>query len=164
MPVKRSASSSPTRLVARKSSYNAAVTLYECAPGPSSSVTKAEEFELETERCVIETPRRSKRTRVKLESEVVDIEDTIRVASSPSSPLKSKVRKAIASGSSTTPSPKKAKPIKMELENPHPAPENWEETYDLIKEMRTKTVAPVDTMGCDKAQLREIDPKVLRDI
>lgn len=48
----------------------------------------------------------------------------------------------------------------MELDNPHPAPENWEETYNQIKEMRKKTVAPVDTMGCAQAQLREIDPKV----
>jgi len=160
MSVKRSASSSPKRLVARQSSYNASVTLYESAPGPSSA-TKAELEDLEAERCVTETPRRSKRARVKLEPDVVDIEDTIRVASTSSeSPKKSKVRKAGAS--SSIPSPKKPKPIKMELDNPHPAPENWEETYDLIKEMRKKTVAPVDTMGCDKAQLREIDPKAQR--
>lgn len=48
----------------------------------------------------------------------------------------------------------------MSLEVPHPTPERWEETYKAIKEMRAKTVAPVDTMGCDSAQLHEIDPKV----
>lgn len=39
-------------------------------------------------------------------------------------------------------------------------PENWEEVYALIKEMRAKIVAPVDTMGCAQAQNKETDPKV----
>ena len=39
-------------------------------------------------------------------------------------------------------------------------PENWEEVYTLIKEMRAKIVAPVDTMGCAQAQNKESDPKV----
>lgn len=57
-------------------------------------------------------------------------------------------------------SPKKRKPVQQELATPHPAPERWQETYDAIKEMRSKIVAPVDTMGCDTAQRKETDPKV----
>ena len=57
-------------------------------------------------------------------------------------------------------SPRKAKSIKQSLDVPHPAPERWRETYDTIKEMRSRIVAPVDTMGCDQAQLKEQDPKV----
>ena len=57
-------------------------------------------------------------------------------------------------------SPKKPKVLKQSLATPHPAPERWRETYALIKEMRTKIVAPVDTMGCQQAQSVETDPKV----
>ncbi|KAF9453738.1 DNA glycosylase [Macrolepiota fuliginosa MF-IS2] len=55
--------------------------------------------------------------------------------------------------------PKKAKPIPQALAEPHPAPENWREVYDTIKEMRSRITAPVDTMGCDQAQRNESDPK-----
>ena len=57
--------------------------------------------------------------------------------------------------------PKKQKPIPQSLEKPHPAPEHWREQYDVIKSMRARLKAPVDTMGCDQAQNGETDPKVL---
>ena len=57
-------------------------------------------------------------------------------------------------------SPKKPKTIKQALEKPHPAPARWRETYDAIKEMRSRFPAPVDTMGCDTAKWKEIDPRV----
>ena len=57
-------------------------------------------------------------------------------------------------------SPRKPKPIPTALETPHPAPPRWREAYDTIKRMRQRIVAPVDTMGCDQAQLKETDPKV----
>lgn len=57
---------------------------------------------------------------------------------------------------------KAQKPVPTTLATPHPAPENWEEVYMLIRQMRTKIVAPVDTMGCDQAQFKESDPKVNR--
>lgn len=58
-------------------------------------------------------------------------------------------------------SPQKSKtPYKKALATPHPAPERWREVYDTIKEMRSQTVAPVDTMGCHTAQQHETDPKV----
>ncbi|KAF5324704.1 hypothetical protein D9611_004343 [Ephemerocybe angulata] len=63
-------------------------------------------------------------------------------------------------GSSSTPvkAKAKAKPTKAipsTLATPHPAPEHWEDVYDLIKDMRSRIVAPVDTMGCDQAQYKE---------
>ena len=57
-------------------------------------------------------------------------------------------------------SPKKPKAIKQALEKPHPAPARWRETYDAIKEMRSRYPAPVDTMGCDTAKWKEMDPRV----
>ncbi|KIM83518.1 hypothetical protein PILCRDRAFT_69283, partial [Piloderma croceum F 1598] len=45
------------------------------------------------------------------------------------------------------------------LKTPHPVPPRWWETYDAIKEMRSQIVAPVDTMGCDQAQLKEMNLK-----
>ncbi|CCM04574.1 uncharacterized protein FIBRA_06755 [Fibroporia radiculosa] len=54
---------------------------------------------------------------------------------------------------------RKIKPIPQTLDVPHPAPSRWQETYDAIKDMRSRTVAPVDTMGCGRAQLGETIPK-----
>ncbi|KAG6907520.1 hypothetical protein DXG01_008609 [Tephrocybe rancida] len=59
----------------------------------------------------------------------------------------------------TNKSPRKQKPIQHTLAVPHPAPERWRETYDTIKQMRSRITAPVDTMGCDQAQWKETDPK-----
>ncbi|OBZ67933.1 Endonuclease III-like protein 1 [Grifola frondosa] len=49
--------------------------------------------------------------------------------------------------------------IRNALDVPHPAPARWREAYDAIKEMRARTPAPIDTMGCQQAQLDEKDPK-----
>ncbi|KZT74038.1 DNA glycosylase [Daedalea quercina L-15889] len=56
-------------------------------------------------------------------------------------------------------SPKKQKPIVHALEIPHPAPARWSEAYNAIKDMRSRIVAPVDTMGCNRAQLEETIPQ-----
>ena len=90
------------------------------------------------------------------------------LSSAPSSPGdKLKVREVAYSESTPATSPVKAKSksktqksVPTALATPHPAPENWEEVYMLIREMRSKIVAPVDTMGCDQAQYKESDPKV----
>ena len=97
--------------------------------------------------------------------EVEDIEETIPEPSRDidDAPLKARKRQKHvrnAEKSADSPSPKKKKSIQMALDTPHPAPANWREAYDKIKEMRQMYVAPVDTMGCATAQLREIDPKV----
>ena len=57
-------------------------------------------------------------------------------------------------------SPRKPKPVPQALEVPHPAPHKWKEQYYTIKTMREHIVAPVDTMGCEQAQLKEVDPRV----
>lgn len=150
-------------LKARQSPFHSSVTLFE------------PEHELGEGSMSQTPPRRSKRTRTCLQT-VSDIEEAV-----PSSPTEGKPHKTAVKRRKTTAekakkveepdetfsnkrnssqSPKKAKPIQMFLEVPHPAPEHWEETYNAIKEMRQKVVAPVDNMGCDTAQLHEVDPKV----
>lgn len=61
-------------------------------------------------------------------------------------------------------SPKKFKAIPQSLPIPHPPPTSWRETYDTIKDMRARFVAPVDTMGCDRAQYKETEPKVMIEV
>ncbi|KNF02013.1 hypothetical protein PSTG_04834 [Puccinia striiformis f. sp. tritici PST-78] len=41
--------------------------------------------------------------------------------------------------------------VKQALLEPVPPPPRWKETYGLIEEQRKTFIAPVDTMGCDKA-------------
>lgn len=50
----------------------------------------------------------------------------------------------------------------MTVSHPHPgnAPENWKEAYDAITSMRLRQIAPVDTTGCQLAQLGETEPVV----
>ncbi|MCJ1426201.1 DNA N-glycosylase and apurinic/apyrimidinic (AP) lyase [Sticta canariensis] len=40
------------------------------------------------------------------------------------------------------------------------APENWEEIYDSVKEMRKRLLAPVDTMGCETLAEEHVSPRV----
>ncbi|KAI0355143.1 DNA glycosylase [Trametes cingulata] len=156
-------------LLSRPSPFNASVTLYEAVEGET-------------------TVRRSKRLKVassidtQLSSSTDDIVDTspqpAEAAASESTPKRAQKRtksekapttEEEASAPSATPgpqprkrkaaSPRKPKPIPTALEIPHPAPPRWREAYDAIKRMRARIVAPVDTMGCDQAQLKETDPK-----
>ncbi|KAG6854166.1 hypothetical protein C0991_009818 [Blastosporella zonata] len=133
--LKRTTSMRAARLMARGSPYNSGVTLFEAA--------------------VVEppSPRRSKRIKVEAKvEEVVDdaIEDTTATASGSQTPIPKRA---------ATKSPRKPKPIQQSLAVPHPAPEKWRETYDTIKQMRSRITAPVDTMGCDQAQFKETDPR-----
>lgn len=41
-------------------------------------------------------------------------------------------------------------------------PENWEEVWDGIEQMRKKNIAPVDTLGCSSLADRTADPKTFR--
>lgn len=132
--------------------------------------------------------RRSPRKRAKVEPKyldddgLTDLEDTIpdlsptkKVRSATSSSMNTrtpKAKKAIfpsdssPSKSSRKPSkprsPQKRKPTTMALATPHPTPENWEEVYASIQQMRAKTPAAVDTMGCHMAGGSETDPKVFQ--
>ncbi|KAG6375824.1 hypothetical protein JVT61DRAFT_2681 [Boletus reticuloceps] len=53
----------------------------------------------------------------------------------------------------------KQKAVTQRLETPHPTPADWANAYAAIKAMRARIVAPVDTMGCDRAQFGEREPK-----
>lgn len=143
--LKRNISTRSTRLSAKASPYNASVTLFKLEDVAQTSLDPEP------------SPRRAKRAKLDVDERIFDLEDVV-LDTSGSSTLKK-------SRSSSSPkkqgaSPRKVKPIPQALDNPHPAPENWKEVYDAIKEMRSKIVAPVDTMGCDQAQLKEIEPKV----
>ena len=56
--------------------------------------------------------------------------------------------------------PRKKKTIQIALETPHPTPNNWQETYALIKQVRLSIQAPVDLMGCDAPMKQHGDPRV----
>lgn len=142
---RRASSSRTTRLRAHTSPYNSSVTLFDAdsAGLPTSP------------------PRRSKRVKVESGSgALLDVEEAVQDASLPE-----KLLQAGADSDPSTPrvkglkSPRKPKPVQQSLATPHPAPTKWREVYDIIKYMRSRTVAPVDTMGCDQAQLKEQDPK-----
>jgi endonuclease-3 len=138
MSTRNATASSSRRIVERSSEYHPSVTLYEI---------KAEEIE--------EPLRRSKRVKVEQKLDILpDLEDFKLVQHTPKKTV------SISKSSSPAKSPVKAKPIPQALKTPHPEPARWKETYDTIKEMRSKIVAPVDTMGCDQAQFKESDPKV----
>ena len=92
----------------------------------------------------------------------IDIEDV-------TGPSKSRPKGKAKSGTSTrkrkeaaspSVSPKKSKTIRTALDIPHPAPEDWEQTYAAIKEMRKDGGAPVDEMGCHMAGGPVKDAKV----
>lgn len=88
-------------------------------------------------------PRLGRGKKVKPEAEVSN-------SDAPSTSASSKKRKPTS----------KPKTIPQALDVPHPAPAKWAEAYAAIKDMRSRIVAPVDTMGCEQAQLKERDPKV----
>ncbi|KAH9961049.1 DNA glycosylase [Russula dissimulans] len=158
---RRSGASTPkTRLVSQRSSAHPAVTLLKLedpddvsVPGPSAV-------------------RRPKRVKVEVDNkteEVVDADSAdgeffLPVPTSDSEGPTSKGKRARSPSRSgrtrfASRSPRKPKAIKQALETPHPAPVRWRETYDAIKEMRSRFPAPVDTMGCDTAKWKETDPR-----
>jgi len=177
-----------TRLTSRLSEFDKRVTLFE--PGPSLlGISKAKsdpndpdalaEGDEETKH----NPKEHSRKRVKLEDEAVLIGDLETFAyNEPATPTRrgAKTRLKVKGDESEfnlnsttssdsraksptkmhTPSKSKVKQVPQALAVPHPAPPKWKETYDTIKAMRSRFVAPVDTMGCDQAQTGESEPRV----
>jgi len=162
------ASTQTTRLISQQSSVDPSVTLFkledhDSSPGgdPESGLGR-----------LASPVRRSKRVKV----EIVDTEGTASCGGAdkelPGLAPKAPTGKGKGNGktarrppartppSESSASPKKPKAIKQALEKPHPAPARWQETYDAIKEMRSRFPAPVDTMGCDTAKWKEMDPRV----
>ncbi|KAL6308647.1 DNA glycosylase [Sparassis latifolia] len=152
--MKRSASPS---LIARPSPYHTSVTLFEPAADGSSSesplrrskrlkvLEKSETREVEF--TAVTSSLKKQSTRVK--AETTSSKANIEVGTCRPSPVKAK----------RVASPRKPKPVPQSLEVPHPAPARWRETYDAIVDMRSRIVAPVDTMGCGRAQLGETVPR-----
>ena len=137
------------RLVSQQSSADPTVTLFKLEdpddePGPST--------------------RHSKRVKVEIKTEdVVDGDgDNRELLALASEASMGKGKGARGQPRSESASPHKPKAIKLALDKPHPAPAHWRETYDAIKEMRARFLAPVDTMGCDTAKWKETDPRVRR--
>jgi endonuclease III len=150
-------SSLKTRLISQESPANSSVTLF-----------KLEDSDGDLEPGLSTPPRRSKRVKVeqvvKVEEVLVDgefpVSDTNVAAAAAPTADKGKKNLKARSGRTPSASPQKPKAIKQALDKPHPAPEGWRETYDSIKEMRSRFPAPVDTMGCDTAKWKEMDPRV----
>jgi endonuclease III len=140
-----------TRLISQESPVDPSVILFKLEnsdgnlePGPSTP------------------PCRSKRVKVEEvveDEEVVDGEFPVLDTKVAPAANIGKGKKA-RTGRTPSASPQKPKAIKQALDKPHPAPEGWRETYDSIKEMRSQFPAPVDTMGCDTAKWKEMDPRV----
>ncbi|KIK96678.1 hypothetical protein PAXRUDRAFT_825699 [Paxillus rubicundulus Ve08.2h10] len=154
--VRRTAATRVTRLAAKASPYHRAVMLYE-APNNSEAGPS--------------TPASRHPSRVKRETTATpslnddDAKEEYPATESKMSRKKTKVEEVVDAtvtknvpGAKSRP-PKKPNAIPQSLKVPHPAPTKWKETYDIIKEMRSGIVAPVDTMGCDQAQLKEQEPK-----
>lgn len=146
MPVKRAASPD---LVSKPSPFHSGVTVFE-APGPS-------------------TPRRSKRIKTTHNEQENSISSQVttttrkalgKAVKEEDAEVKTEVEEATTVKKKRSASPRKAKPIPQSLAVPHPAPPRWREQYNAIHEMRQGIVAPVDTMGCDQAQMKEVDPRV----
>ncbi|RPA89803.1 DNA glycosylase [Choiromyces venosus 120613-1] len=56
----------------------------------------------------------------------------------------------------------RGKKVKDEQDVKVEAPENWEEMYEKLREMRKKVKAPVDTMGCERLGDKAATPKLRR--
>lgn len=141
------------RLIAKQSQYSTSVTLYREEGGESSSERSPPAKRVKRESAEPDSDYTNKRSKkgkqvVKEEIKLEDVEEFLSGG---------KGKQRAAPNASTK---KKSKAIKQTLATPHPTPDRWQEQYDLIKRMRNGIVAPVDTMGCDRAQLKETDPKV----
>ena len=161
MSALKRALASPTtspRLTSHVSHHNSAVTIFQLSPD---------------EHVIEHSPRRSKRVKTRNNTETVGQLGLDNVSHEVLSVKSWKTEDDSTASGSAVPSPsrprdvqaspKKFKAIPQSLATPHPSPSAWRETYDTIKDMRSRFVAPVDTMGCDTAQHKETDPKVIKN-
>jgi len=141
----RASSTRSTGLIAQQSSADPSVTLFKLEDPPDN------------EHEPVPGPSRRSKKRIKTTEPLL-------VAGGNDEALLLPVQNKTTRAQSTSSSPKKAKAIKRALDTPHPAPARWRETYDAIREMRARFPAPVDTMGCDTAKWKEMDPRVSSSI
>lgn len=149
MKRRNGSSTRSTRLVAQQSSADQSVTLFkledpddEHSPDPSVAGRHSKRIKVEAKAAELLPSTENGEA-----GEALDDGRRKEKAKAAASPHKAKAKA-------------KAKEIKQALDTPHPAPARWRETYDAIREMRTRFPAPVDTMGCDTAKWKETDPRV----
>ncbi|BGP37896.1 alpha,alpha-trehalase nth1 [Rhodotorula kratochvilovae] len=139
----------------RTSSHSARVTLYEHAAAESSTATSEPPS---TSIGAAVTPRRRTRSSTAASSPAVKTEDG--PAPAWEEDLEDLKPTPVAKEKKAR-SPRKPKAHVEKLAIPHPAPKNWERTYEVIRRQREGIVAPVDTMGCEQggrdAQKKEED-------
>lgn len=157
---RRTTSTRLTRLAAKASPYHDMATLSDATEvGPSSPVTRRSRRVLEEQERVdvgrpdvdTDAPSTAKQTNPTPRRKRVKTETETDILDSNASPKKPKSKPTSKS---------KPKVVLQSLDVPHPTPAKWSDAYNAIKEMRSRVVAPVDTMGCQLVQLREQDPKV----
>lgn len=150
-----------SNLSKRQSAYNASVTLFEAPLSNPSPESQAPRRSNRLQSDSSGQKRHSDITETNLTIvESADIEDGDSLSKSRKDTKLVTSRKRKEAISSNTVSPRKVKAIRMSLDNPHPPPENWRDTYAAIKEMRKHGGAPVDEMGCHMAGGPVDDPKV----
>lgn len=146
---RRTTSTRLTRLAAKASPYHDTATLSDATEvGPSSPVTRRSRRVLEEQERVdvgrpdvdTDAPSTAKQTNPTPRRKRVKTETETDILDSNASPKKPKSKPTSKS---------KPKAVLQSLD-----------AYNAIKEMRSRVVAPVDTMGCQLVQLREQDPKV----
>jgi endonuclease III len=147
----------------RQSPYHASVTLFEASSSQASSESPRRSSRLQNNTSGLHDQQGQSDTTEMKSLTIVDpdIEDGDYLSESKrnTKPATSS-RKRKGAISSNAVSPRKVKAIRMSLDDPHPPPDNWRETYSAIKEMRKDGGAPVDEMGCHMAGGPVDDPKV----
>lgn len=141
--VKKSVTKRVTRLTAKASPYHTAVRLYEADDVAEPSTMRRRVAHAQAKDEDTSHPDQE------ISDHTTSVSAKMEVQSSLMSMAATKSR-----------SPKKPKRIPQSLDVPHPAPERWREAYDAIKEMRSRILAPVDTMGCNQAKWKEQTPEV----
>ncbi|GAA5977009.1 hypothetical protein JCM11641_002226 [Rhodosporidiobolus odoratus] len=126
----------------RKSSYSSKVTLYE-PPTASTSTASATLSASDTLLPISESPARRTRSRVAAEAGLKGEEE----------PKQEEEKEGVEEPEVKVTKPRSPRKPKVHVEAlavPHPAPNNWEQTYEVIRKQRERIVAPVDMMGCEQ--------------
>ncbi|BGP13629.1 hypothetical protein JCM10213_007805 [Rhodosporidiobolus nylandii] len=122
----------------RQSAYSSRVTLYE-PPATASTSSSAATPTSSSLPASAGSPAR--RTRSRAAAGLVELDEERKPDVKPSKG-KEKEKKPR--------SPRKPKVHVEALAVPHPPPQNWETTYEVIRKQREGIVAPVDNMGCEQ--------------
>ena len=151
-----------TSLSKPQSSHHASVTIFEASSKMSSESSRRSNRLQSHSSELHQSSIAEESSSTKFEPDIEDADTHLELKKSNKLVKSSRKRKETIS--STAVSPRKAKAIRLSLDEPHPPPKNWRQTYDAIKEMRKDGGAPVDEMGCHMAGGPVNDPKVCDDL